>query len=153
MKAWLRLLKARVLLLCSVGVVLVGLVPVLYLLGLAAWQFDLWFRTGLAAPVLASIPHAYRPWAPNVALVQGLSILQVGGIAGLVGCGVMAVGISSALRQRVLIRIHKERKKEARQRLQAGYERRLEPFIGATDLAGNTAPANADLLAIGARRV
>jgi hypothetical protein len=135
MKAWLRLLKARILLLCSVGVVLLGLVPVLYLLGLAAWQFDLWSQTGLAAPVLASIPRFYRPWAPDVVLVQGLSILHVGGIAGLIGCAVMAVGISSALRQRVLIRIHKERRKEARQRLQAGYERRVEPFIGTADVA------------------
>lgn len=130
MNAWLRLLKARILLLCSVAVVLIGLVPVLYFLGIAAWQLDLWLETGLAAPVIVQIPPLYRPWAPDVVLAHGLSILQIGGIAGLVGCATMAVGISNAARQRILIRIQKERKKEARQRVRAGYEARLEPFIG-----------------------
>ena len=129
MSAWLRLLKARVLLLCSLGVILLGLVPVLYFLGIAAWQVDIWLETGFAAPVLASIPPVYRPWAPDVVLPQGLSILQIAGIAGLVGCAIMAVGISTAARQNILIRIHKERKKEARQR---HYDQRCEPFIGNT---------------------
>jgi hypothetical protein len=129
MNAWLRLLKARILLLCSLWVAMVGLVPVLYLLGLAAWQLDLWLNTGLAAPLLADIPRFYRPWAPDVVLVQGLTILHLGAIAGFIGCATMAVGISSALRQRILIRIHKERKKEARQR---HYDQRCEPFIGNT---------------------
>ena len=132
------MLKARILLLCSVVVVLVGLGPVLYLLGLAAWQFDLWYETGVVAPMLASIPSFYRPWPPSVVLVQGLTILHLGALAGVIGCATMAVGISSALRQRILIRIHKNRKKEARWRQ---YEQRSEPFIGAADVAANTAPA------------
>lgn len=134
------MLKARILLLCSVVVVLVGLVPALYLLGLAAWQFDLWYETGVVAPMLASIPSFYRPWPPSVVLVQGLTILHLGAIAGVIGCAAMAVGISSALRQSTLIRIHKNRKNEARQRR---YDQRSEPFIGSTDLAANTAPAPA----------
>jgi hypothetical protein len=144
MSAWLRLLKARILLLSSSGVTLIGLVPVLYSLGIGAWQFDIWLESGLAAPLLAEIPPAYRPWGPNVVLAQGLSILQIAGIAGLIGCAIMAVGISSAARQRTLIRIQKERRKEARQRLQAGNERRLEPFIGTADIAATPdAPAPA----------
>jgi len=168
MRAWFRLLKARTLLLCSVGVVIVGLVPVLYLLGLVAWQFDTRLDTsswialptalvftdrallqgGNVAPVLAFIPHFDWAWSTNEVLAQILSKLHVGLIPALIGCGVMAVGISSVLRQRVLIRIHKERKKDRVQRIDnyrreatradAGNDGRREPFIGAGDFAGNT---------------
>jgi len=81
-------------------------------------------------------------------LAQILSKLHVGLIPALIGCGVMAVGISSVLRQRVLIRIHKERKKDRvlridnyrREASRAGAvaDGRREPFIGEGDFAANT---------------
>lgn len=168
MKAWFRLLKARTLLLSSAGVVIVGLAPVLYLVGLIAWQFDTRLETsswialpaalvftdrallqgGNVAPVLAFIPHFDWAWSTNEVVAQILSKLHVGLIPALIGCGVMAVGISGVLRQRVLIRIHKERKKDRVRRIvdhrreasraDAGDDGRREPFIGADDFARNT---------------
>jgi hypothetical protein len=168
MKAWFRLLKARTLLLCSAGVVSLGLAPVMYLLGLVAWQLDTRLETGAwiglpaalvfsdrallqgghVAPVLAFIPHFDWAWSTNEVGAQILSKLHVGLIPALIGCGVMAVGISGVLRQRVLIRIHKDRKKDPVRRIddyrreasrvEAGDGGRREPFIGAGNFAGNT---------------
>lgn len=168
MRAWLRLLKARTLLLCSAGVVVLGLAPVLYFLGLVAWQVDTRLETGAwtalpaalvsadralpqagnVAPVLPFIPHFDWAWSSNEVVAQILSKLHIGLIPGLIGCGVMAVGISGVLRQRTLIRIHKERKKDRvrsldnyrreTRRADAGDDGRREPFIGAGDFAGNT---------------
>ena len=167
MRAWLRLLKARILLLCSAGVVMLGLAPVLYLLGLLAWQLDTWRQTRFwialpaalvftdrallldvnLAPVFAYVPHFDGAWNTNEVVAQLLSRLHLGLIPGLIGCAIMAVGISSALRQRVLIRIHKDRKKNPVRRLDnyrreasradAGQDGRREPFIGATDFDRN----------------
>jgi hypothetical protein len=176
MKAWLRLLKARFLLLCSIAVVIVGIAPVLYLLGLVAWQADIWLNTGAwislpaalaftdrallrggeVAPVLAFIAHLPQvthidwSWTTNEVAAQILRHLHLGVIPGLIGCAIMATGISSVLRQRVLIRIHKQRRKEPVQppenrvpeprRADAGFDGRREPVIGAVDFAPS--PAN-----------
>jgi hypothetical protein len=171
MMAWLRLLKARFLLLCSLGVVILGLPPLLYFLGLLAWQFHTLHETGYwvalpaallsaerallqsgnLAPVLAFIPHIDWPWTTNEVGARILSELHVGLVPGLIGFAIMAVGISSLLRQRVLIRIHKEHKKRKKATVQqldryrreaggadAGDDGRREPFIGGADFAGNT---------------
>ena len=177
MKAWLHLLKARILLLCSAGVVIVGVAAVLYLLGLLAWQLDTRLETGSwvalpsalvfadrallqggdLAPVLAFIPHfTYLftqlnwTWNTNEVVAQLLNQLHLGVLPGLIGCAIMAAGISGVLRQRLLIRIHKQRRKEPVQpadrslaepsRADAGYDGRREPVIGATDFAPS--PAN-----------
>jgi hypothetical protein len=176
MKAWLRLLKARTLLLCSMAVVIVGIAPLLYLLGLVAWQVDIWLNTGTwialpaalsftdrallrggeLAPVLAFIPHLPQvthidwTWSTNEVAAQILQHLHIGAIPGLIGCAIMATGISSVLRQRVLIRIHKQRRKEPVQpldnrltepsRAEAGVDGRREPVIDAVDFAPS--PAN-----------
>ena len=165
MKAWFRLLKARTLLLLSAGVAIVGLVPVLYLLGLVAWQFSVrleggpWvalptalmftdhalLQAGKVAPVLAYIPQLPFDWAwtTHEAAVWILGKLHVGIVPALIGCAIMAVGISGVLRERVLIRIHKERKKDRVRRIEdyrreagrtdAADDGRREPFIGAAD--------------------
>ena len=168
MRAWLHLLKARFLLLCSAGVVLIGLAPLAYLLGLIAWQVDMQVKTGswialpagLAfvdrallqsgnlAPVLAFIPHLDSAWTTHDVVWRILGQLHIGAIPGLIGFAVMAVGISSLLRQRTLIRIHKERRKASVHRLetqrreasppQSTNSGRREPFIGAADSAANT---------------
>ena len=167
MKAWFRLLRARTLRLLSAGVVIVGLAPVLYLLGLFAWQYNVrleggpWvalpaalvftdpalLQGGKAAPVLAYIPHFDWAWSTNEVVEQILNKLHVGLVPALIGCGIMAVGISGVLRQSILIRICKERKKDRVRRID-DYRReaspggaldsrrepldsRREPFIGA----------------------
>jgi hypothetical protein len=176
MTAWLRLLKARILLLCSIAVVIVAIAPVLYLLGLLAWQIDAWLDTrawitlpaalaftdrallrgGELAPVLAFIPHLPQlthidwTWTTNEAAAQILRHLHIGVIPGLIGCALMATGISTMLRQRVLIRIHKQRRKEPVQpldervtepsRADVGFDGRREPVIDAAGFAPS--PAN-----------
>ena len=167
MKLWLHLLKARILLLSSLGVVLIGLALLAYLLGLSAWQIHMRLETGSwialpaglpfvdratlqggnLAPVLAFIPRLDSAWTTHDVVWQTLSKLHIGLIPGLIGFGVMAVGMSSLLRQRTLIRIHKERRKAPVKRMDnhrreassthaAGIGRR-EPFIGGA-AAANT---------------
>jgi hypothetical protein len=176
MNAWLRLLKARTLLLCSIAVVIVGIAPVLYLFGLVAWQIHIWLDTrawitlpaalaftdrallrgGELAPVLTFIPHLPQlthidwTWSTNEVAAQILRHLHIGVIPGLIGCALMATGISTALRQSVLIRIHKQRRKEPVQpldnrvtepsRADVGFDGRREPVIDAVNFA--PAPAN-----------
>jgi signal transduction histidine kinase len=172
MKAWFRLLKARALLLLSVGVTLVGLLPLLYLFGLIGWQFNARFEDGRwvalpaalmftdhallqggkAAPVLAYIPQLLVPqldwsWTTNEVAAAILGKLHVGLVPALIGCAVMAVGISGVLRQWTLLRIHKERKRDRVRRIDdyrreasradAGDDRR-EPFIGAETIPRRT---------------
>ena len=153
------------LLFCSLVVVLIGLALLAYLVGLVAWQVDMQVKTGswialpagLAfvdrallqggnlAPVLTLIPQLDSTWTTHDAVWRILSQLHIGFIPGLIGFGVMAVGVSSLLRQRTLIRIHKERRKAPVQRLDkhrreakiANDETRREPFIGAGEAAAN----------------
>jgi len=155
MKAWFRLLKSRTLLFFSAVVAIAGFIPVLYLVGLVAWQFSALVDTGswvalpaalmFADPALAYIPQLPRDWTwtASDSAAWILSTLHIGVVPGIIGCGVMSVGISGVLRQRVLIRIHKERKKDRVRRIEghrrganrtdAGEDRR-EPFIGSTDM-------------------
>ena len=168
MSAWVHLLKARILLFCSLGVVLIGLAPLLYLIGLAAWQIHMQLQTGAwialpasvpftdrallqagpLAPVLAFIPHMDWPRGTHDVVRHIVSSVHIGAIPGLIGCAVLAVGVSSLLRQRTLIRIHKDRRKAQRLDRQryassladANHDGRREPVIGATDFA--LAPAN-----------
>lgn len=153
------------LLFCSLAVVLIGLAPLAYLGGLLAWQIDMQLKTGTwialpaglafvdrallqgsnLAPVLAFIPQLDSTWTTHDVVWRVLSQLHIGLIPGLIGFGVMAVGVSSLLRQRTLIRIHKERRKAPVQRLDkhrhaasltaAAANGRREPFIGAGDAA------------------
>ena len=166
MRAWLHLLKARTLLFCSVGVLLIGLAALAYLIGLLAWQIDMQMKSGAwialpaglafvdraplqggnLAPVLAFIPQLDSTWTTHDVVWRVLSQLHIGLIPGLIGFGVMTVGISSLLRQRTLIRIHKERRKAPVQRLDkhrreakpVSDDRRREPFIGAGEIATNS---------------
>lgn len=160
MRLWLHLLKARFLLLSSVGAVLIGLALLAYLVGLVAWQVDMQVKTGswialpagLAfvdrallqggnlGPVLAFIPQLDSTWSTHDVVWRIAGKLHIGLLPGLIGFGVMAVGVSSFLRQRTLIRIHKERRKPPVRRVgnhrreaspaKAANNGRREPFIG-----------------------
>jgi hypothetical protein len=129
MRTWFRLLKARTLLLCSAGVVITGLAPILYVVG------------------LAFVPRFDWAWSMNE-VAQSLGKPHVGVISALFGCGIMAAGISGVLRQWALIRIHQERKKDRvlridryrreASRADADDDGRREPFIGESDVGRNT---------------
>ena len=154
--------------LLSLGIALVGLVPVLYLVGLVAWQFNAGIAGGSwvalpaalmfadhallqgakVAPVLPYIPQLPTDlaWTTQEAAAWVLSRLHVGLVPALIGCVIVAVGISSVLRQRALIHAHKERKKDRVRRIE-DYRReasraqeveRLEPFIGTEIVARHT---------------
>ena len=155
------------LLFCSLAVVLIGLAPLAYLGGLLAWQIDMQLKTGTwialpaglafvdrallqgsnLAPVLAFIPQLDSTWTTHDVVWRVLSQLHIGLIPGFIGFGVMAVGISSLLRQATLIRIHKERRKAPVKRLDnhrhaasltaAAAHGRREPFIGAGECANS----------------
>lgn len=164
MKAWLRLLKARLLLLCSAGVVIVGLALVAYFLGLVAWQLDTRLATGSwvalpaalvfadrallhggdLAPVLAFIPHFKSlftqlnwAWNPHEVVAQTLNHLHIGVLPGLIGAAIMAAGISGVLRHFALIRIHKRRRKEP---VQPALSQRAELSLPDADSAGRREP-------------
>ena len=150
MSASLHLFKARILLLCSLGVVLIGLAPLAYAIGVLAWQLHMYRETGILIGLpaslvfknhaLACIPHLDWAWSSHEVVRQIASNVHIGVIPGLIGCAMLAVGISSLLRQRLLIRIHKERRKALASPVDPGYEGRREPVIGTTDVA--PAPAN-----------
>lgn len=169
MSAWVHLLKARILLFCSLGVVVIGLAPLSYLVGLAAWQLHVYLEAGTwitlpaslvfadrallqggsIAPVLGFIPHLAWGWSAHDVLRQIAGNVHIGVLPGLVGLCVIVVGISSLLRQRTLIRIHKERRKALAQTLEGqressrvdpAFEGRREPVIGPSE--PTPAPAN-----------
>ena len=143
--------------------VIAGIAPVLYLIGLVAWQVDMRLDTGAwialpaalafaeraplyageLAPILAFIPHFTQlthidwTWASHEAVAQILRHLHIGALPGVLGCAMLAAGISGVRRQAVLIRIHKQRRKEPLRTLD---DPRREPVIGPVDFA--PAPAN-----------
>lgn len=151
--------------------VIAGIAPVLYLIGLVAWQVDMRLDTGAwialpaalafaeraplyggeLAPILAFIPHFTQlthidwTWASSEVVAQILRQLHIGALPGVLGCAIMAAGISGVRRQAVLIRIHEQRRKEPVRPLDAsgadgGLDLRREPVIGSVDFAPS--PAN-----------
>jgi hypothetical protein len=146
MKAWFSLLKARTFLLFAAVIVVVGLMPVLYFVGLFGWQLVNLFQAGgswvplpatllftdhaplqggKAAPVLALIPQFQWPWftspeswlPAHVALTWVLSRVHVGLAFALAGLAVMALATASALRQTAAIRAWKQRYKDRLRRV------------------------------------
>jgi hypothetical protein len=134
----------------AVLLVLAGLVPVLYLAALFAWQIVMLFQAGSwvplpatllfmdhaslqagkAAPVLAFIPEF--PWAVPRALAWVLDRLHLALLFALIGLALMGHGTLAVLRQTAAIRLARQRD-EDRQRRRRDYERedgRREPFIG-----------------------
>jgi len=170
------LLGARLLLLSSMVAVIAGIAPLLYLAGLVAWQVHVRLDTGAwialpaalafadrallyggeLTPILAFIPHLTQlthidwSWTTNELVAQILRHAHIGAVPGVIGCAIMATGISGVRRQAVLIRIHKQRRKEPLRALDerlaeasgtdAGLDLRREPVIGSVDFAPS--PAN-----------
>jgi len=142
--------------------VVVGLVPVLYFLGLAGWQMSValypkggWvglpltlpvsdhalLAAGKAAPVLPFIPEL--PWIAPPSVAAMLDRVHVGLVPAVVGIAVMALGVLRALRHKAVIRAQRQRNEDRVRRME-DYRRedsrnyaldgRREPFIGSDDI-------------------
>jgi hypothetical protein len=159
MNAWFpprRARAARAVLILSAALVVIGLVPLLYFVGLLGWQIVTLFQTrswvALPASVLFSehsfafIPQLAWPWLASpdsllpahTAVVWVLSKVHAGLAFGLAGLALGAVGVLGVLRQRAVI--HAQRQDlDDRQRRVRDYrndhsaaptlDERLEPFI------------------------
>jgi hypothetical protein len=159
MNAWFpprRTRAARVVLILSAALVLAGLVPLLYFVGLVGWQIITLFQTRawVALPVsllfsehsFAFIPQIAWPWVASpdsllpahTALVWVLSRVHAGLAFGLAGLVLGAVGVVGVLRQRAVIHAHRQ-DLDDRQRRVRDYrsdhsaaptlDERFEPFI------------------------
>lgn len=158
MNSWFPPLRARVVLIFSAALAVLGLVPVLYFVGLLAWQFAMLFQTRAWVPLPASLlftDHSFAfvpqfPWAwlmtPDSLLpvhtgaMWVLGRLHVGLIFALAGLGIVALGVLGTLRQYATIRAQKQRSEDSRRRVRdyrrdegtiAPLDERREPFISA----------------------
>jgi hypothetical protein len=159
MNAWFpprRARAARAVLILSAALVVLGLVPLLYFVGLLGWQIVTLFQTrswvALPASVLFSehsfafIPQLAWPWLASpdsllpahTAIVWVLGKVHAGLVFGLTGLALGAIGVLGVLRQRAVI--HAQRQDlDDRQRRVRDYrndhsaaptlDERLEPFI------------------------
>ena len=149
MNSWFPPLRARVVLIFSAALVVFGLVPVLYFVGLVAWQFAMLVQTRAWVALPASLlftEHSFAlipqfPWAlmsPDSVMMWVLSRLHTGLIPAMVGLGVMAYGVMSVLRQYAVIRAQKQWREDSLRRVRdyrgdqstvAPLDERREPFI------------------------
>jgi hypothetical protein len=157
MKARSPLRKARKAFWLAGLVVLIGLVPVIYFLALAGWQWSASVQAGKwialpltlafsdhsllqaakAAPVLPYIPEL--PWIATPPVGAILDRVHFGLIPALLGLLIMALGALRALRQLAVMRALKQHNEDRVRRIQ-DYRRedtriepideRREPYIG-----------------------
>jgi len=156
MNAWFPPRSARAALILSAALVVAGLVPLLYFVGLVGWQVVTLVQTRAWVPLpvsllftehsFAFIPQLPWPWLAgpdsllpaHAAIVWVLSKVHAGLVFGLVGLALGAAGVVGVLRQRAVI--HAQRQdREDRQRRMRDYrndhsaaptlDERLEPFI------------------------
>ncbi len=161
MNAWFpprRARAARAALILSAALVVAGLVPLLYFVGLVGWQILTLVQTRAWVPLplsllfsehsFAFIPQLAWPWLASpdsllpahTAIVWVLSKVHAGLMFGLAGFALGAVGVVGVLRQRALIRAQRreldDRKRRVRdyrndQSAAPTLDERLEPFISA----------------------
>ena len=147
---------ARAVLILSAALVVAGLVPLLYFVGLLGWQIVTLFQTRawVALPVsllfsehsFAFIPQFPWPWLASpdsllpahAAIVWVLGKVHAGLVFGLAGLALGAAGVVGVLRQRAVMRAQRQalddRKRRVRdyrndQRAAPTVDERLEPFI------------------------
>lgn len=147
-------MKTRIVVLFDLGLVVAGLLLVLYFVALLAWQISSLFQAGswvaLPATLLFS-EHSFAfvpefPWAAPKALAWVLERMHLGLVFAVPGSAVMALGALGALRQMALIRARKQRNEDRLRRVR-DYRRdesradtvdgRREPFIGSGGSARN----------------
>lgn len=159
MNAWFpprRARAARAVLVLSAALVVAGLVPLLYFVGLVGWQIATLVQARSWVPLPASlllsehsfafIPQFAWPWLASpdsflpahTAVLWVLSRLHAGLAFGLAGLALGALGVVGVLRQRAVIRAQRQ-ELDDRQRRVRDYrndhspaptlDERLEPFI------------------------
>lgn len=151
------LLGARTRLFFAGVLVLVGSLPVLYLLALLGWQvagiflWETWVplpaallflgepaSAGKAAAVLPFIPHIPGVHVTNSAAAGILGKLHVAVIPALLGCAIVARAVLAILRQKARIRAVRQRIEDRVRRIDdyrrnSGadpFDERREPYIG-----------------------
>ena len=126
---------ARAVLILSAALVVAGLVPLLYFVGLLGWQIVTLFQTRawVALPVsllfsehsFAFIPQFPWPWLASpdsllpahTAIVWVLSKVHAGLVFGLAGLALGAVGVVGVLKQRALQRAQKQELDDRKRRV------------------------------------
>lgn len=159
MNAWStprRARAARTVLIVSAALVVAGLVPLLYFLGLVGWQIAALVQTRSWVPLPASLfftAHSFAfipqfPWAwlaspdsllpAHTALMWVLTKVHAGLAFGLAGLALVAVGILGVLRQRAVLRAQRQAIDDRQRRVRdyrndnsaaPTLDERLEPFI------------------------
>jgi hypothetical protein len=139
MRTWFPPLRAKVMLALWSTLAIAGVVPVLYLAGLLAWQVVTFFQRGSWVPLPASVLLADHWLAPtHTALVWVLSKVHVGAIPAILGLGMIALGWIGARRQFALIRALRQHAHDRLRRVRdyrnddgraASFDGRREPFI------------------------
>ena len=156
MNAWFPPRRARAVLILSAALVVAGLVPLLYFVGLVGWQLVTLAQTRawVALPVsllfsehsFAFLPQFAWPWLASpdsllpahAAIAWVLSKVHAGLICGLAGLALGAVGVLGVLRQRALIRAQRQELDDRNRRVRdyrndhspaPTLDERLEPYI------------------------
>jgi len=154
MNARFLLLKKKTLFLFAVALALAGAVPVLYFVGLFAWQLGTLFLTKSWVALPASLlftgqAFAFVPRfaiAAPQALAQALDWVHLGLVFAIPGAAVMAYGALGALRQVEAMRTIKQREEDRLRRLNdyrraempsEPFDGRREPFIGPAEIPEN----------------
>jgi len=149
---------ARAVLILSAALVVAGLVPLLYFVGLLGWQIVTLFQTRSWVPLpvslfftehsFAFIPQFPWPWLASpdsllpahTAIMWVLSKVHAGLVFGLAGLALGAVGVVGVLKQRALLRAQKQELDDRKRRVRdyrndhsapPTLDERLEPFISA----------------------
>lgn len=127
------------------GLVLAGLLPVLYMLGLFAWQYStrlqggpwvslpasLWLadhsllQSGKVAPILQYVPQLPSAWLAELqawpllhkAVLSFLDRLHAGLVPAIAGVAIMAAGVATAARQKALLAMAKRRRENRLRRV------------------------------------
>jgi hypothetical protein len=156
MNAWFTPRRARAVLILSAALVVAGLVPLLYFVGLVGWQVVTLFQTRAWVPLpvsllfsehsFAFIPQLRWPWLASpdsllpahTAIVWVLSKVHAGLVFGLAGLAIIALGVLGVLRQRAVIHAHRQNLDDRQRRVRdyrndhsaaPTLDERLEPFI------------------------
>ena len=159
MNAWFpprRARAARAALILSAALVIAGLVPLLYFVGLVGWQVVTLVQTRAWVPLpvsllfsehsFAFLPQFAWPWLASpdsllpahAAIVWVLSKVHAGLISGFAGLALGAAGVVGVLRQRALIRAQRQELDDRNRRVRdyrndhsaaPTLDERLEPYI------------------------
>jgi hypothetical protein len=155
----MRLLKARLGWLSGISLVVLGALPVLYALGLFAWQFGNRLMSGASVPLSVAalfeehawpfLPQLPAAWLQSAwigspeahkTLAAILSSVHFGVLVALPGLVLLALGAWLVLRQAAAIDAEKRRREDRLRRLRVGQYRgpeRVEPFFGTGEVAAD----------------